>query len=127
MKGHLDPYAVLGVPRDASEAQIRRAYRRTARRVHPDVASGVSEDMALVNEAWFLLRDPARRAAHDAHLDAGETPLGRADAPRRAEPSTSNRATRLLQALVAAAALLCVVTLFLILFIGNTRGPTSLP
>lgn len=67
-----DPYRVLGVARGATEAEIRDAYRRLARRLHPDVAGDVSSTggstgptMAEVNEAWSLLSDPARRRTLD--------------------------------------------------------------
>jgi molecular chaperone DnaJ len=63
-----DPYAVLGVARDATRTEIRRAYRELARRLHPD-AGGTSpsaERLVRVNEAWRILSDPARRAALDS-------------------------------------------------------------
>ena len=67
-----DPYRVLGVARDATETEIRDAYRRLARRLHPDVAGDASSTggsagptMAEVNEAWSLLSDPSRRRILD--------------------------------------------------------------
>ena len=60
-------YDVLGVPTTASAIEIREAYRRAARRLHPDQAArsgapaGASTAMADVNEAYRVLRDPARR------------------------------------------------------------------
>ncbi len=68
-------YDVLGVPQDASGAQIREAYRDQARRAHPDrqSAGGIATDdagdgrsMADLNEADRVLRDPGRRALYDA-------------------------------------------------------------
>src|SRR6187402_2413645 len=73
----VDPYAVLGVPRDASPLQVARARRRLAKRFHPDLHPGqeVSESMRRVNEAWFILSSAVRRAEYDrAHPSAG-TPL----------------------------------------------------
>lgn len=68
-----DPYVVLGVPRDAGDAEIRDAYRRLARRLHPDVAKGSAPragapTMSDVNAAWTILSDPARRRALDEEL-----------------------------------------------------------
>jgi molecular chaperone DnaJ len=53
----------------ASSDEIRRAYRDLARKVHPDTAgAGSSARMAAVNQAWFVLSDPGRRAIYDASL-----------------------------------------------------------
>ncbi len=62
-----DPYAVLGVDRAASAAEIRRAFRRLALRVHPDRA-GAASTAAFQNaaRAYGLLSNPTARAAHDA-------------------------------------------------------------
>lgn len=57
-------YDRLGVAPTASAAEIRNAYRRLARAAHPDHA-GSARDMAVLNEAWHVLGDPARRAAYD--------------------------------------------------------------
>ena len=76
----LDPYAVLGVARDASPLQVARARRRLAKRFHPDLHPDqeVSESMRRVNEAWFILSSPVRRAEYDrAHPSAGHA-AGRA-------------------------------------------------
>jgi hypothetical protein len=61
-------YDFLGVSPDADTALIHHAYRAAARRLHPD-AAGDEEAMRALNEAWEVLRDPARRAAYDATLD----------------------------------------------------------
>lgn len=62
-----DPYAVLGVPRDASLLQMARAHRRLAKRFHPDLhPSGDGADrMRRINEAWQILSSSARRAEYD--------------------------------------------------------------
>jgi curved DNA-binding protein CbpA len=60
-----DPYAVLGVPRDADRAAIQAAYRHLARRHHPDFG-GDHLTMATVNAAWGVLGDAYRRSAFDA-------------------------------------------------------------
>lgn len=56
---------MLGVARDASEAEIRRAYLARARQVHPDVSGDdpqAAERMRRVNQAWELLSDPGFRS-----------------------------------------------------------------
>ena len=64
-------YDRLGVAPAATADEIRAAYRRIARRVHPDRGSAGNEAaMAAVNEAWRVLSDPGRRAEYDASLRA---------------------------------------------------------
>lgn len=63
-----DPYQVLGIPRDATPAQIRAAYRVLLRALHPDTRVEPADPalLAEVVAAHALLRDPRRRATHDA-------------------------------------------------------------
>jgi hypothetical protein len=73
----VDPYAVLGVPRDATDADIRRAYRAMARRYHPDATGAGGRDAALFDRAtaaYELLRDPVARGAYDRTLGSGGAP-----------------------------------------------------
>lgn len=72
----LDPYAVLGVARDASRREVARAYRRLAKRYHPDLHQdpGAREQMQRVNRAWHVLSSPSRRAAHDAATGTAGAP-----------------------------------------------------
>jgi hypothetical protein len=65
--GSPDPYAVLGVPRDASEDQIAQARRRLSREYHPDVnpAPGAAARFDEVQQAFHLLSDPATRSRYD--------------------------------------------------------------
>ncbi|HEV2656787.1 MAG TPA: DnaJ domain-containing protein [Ktedonobacteraceae bacterium] len=65
----IDYYALLEVSRDASLAQIKRAYRRLVRLYHPDVNKQAREDrIRQLNEAYEVLGDLAKRAAYDALL-----------------------------------------------------------
>jgi curved DNA-binding protein CbpA len=75
-----DPYRTLGIPFDASDDDIRKAYYARARRAHPDVVgeSGL-DDMRALNEAWSLLKDAEKRTAYDtAHGLTGRTTAGEA-------------------------------------------------
>lgn len=59
-------YEVLGIPRNATPAQIKRAYRRAAQTAHPDREGGSAAAMLPIQEAYDCLSDEARRAAYDA-------------------------------------------------------------
>jgi molecular chaperone DnaJ len=68
-----DYYEVLGVPRDASESEIKRAFRSRARELHPDVSAAPDADGQFkeVAEAYEVLSDPERRATYDRFGHAG--------------------------------------------------------
>jgi curved DNA-binding protein len=62
-----DYYKVMGVTRDATEAQIKQAYRKLARKYHPDVSKEKDAEARFkdVGEAYEVLRSPEKRAAYD--------------------------------------------------------------
>ncbi|NBB89631.1 MAG: DnaJ domain-containing protein, partial [Spirochaetes bacterium] len=58
-----DPYDILGVPRNAGDEEIRRAYRRLAKQEHPDTDGGDENYFCRLNDAYESIRTPARRLA----------------------------------------------------------------
>ncbi len=69
-------YALLGLMRAASQEDIRRAYLKAAKRLHPDINVGPGETELFldVQQAYQILSDPARKAAYDAALPEEEEP-----------------------------------------------------
>jgi curved DNA-binding protein CbpA len=101
----LDPYAILGVSRDATPLQVARAHRRLAKRHHPDLqaadaATAAAEQMRLINEAWAILSNPLRRSEFDHDYPVAGTPAAATSsshwAPNRApiRPMPSSATTR---------------------------------
>src|ERR1017187_9257955 len=93
-----DYYQSLGVPRDAGEADLKKAFRKLAREFHPDVAKDkkkAEEKFKEINEAYEVLSDPAKRKKYDElganwksgadfrppsdweHFSGGQNPRGR--------------------------------------------------
>ncbi|MBI4161660.1 MAG: J domain-containing protein [Acidobacteria bacterium] len=79
-----DPYAVLGVNREASQAEVRRAYRKLARKYHPDVNPGdprAAETFKQVAGAYQILGDPKQRDRYDRTGGADPEGVAAASAP----------------------------------------------
>jgi molecular chaperone DnaJ len=68
-----DYYEVLGVPKNANESELKRAFRSLARQYHPDVnkSDDAVEKFKELNEAYQILSDPQKRAAYDQFGHAG--------------------------------------------------------
>jgi molecular chaperone DnaJ len=74
-----DPYAVLGVSRDASQDEIRSAYRKLARQYHPDVNPDnpdAEEKFKEASQAYAVLSDEEKRARYDRTGSMEEVPMG---------------------------------------------------
>ena len=81
-----DYYEVLGVDRGVDEAQLKKAFRRLARELHPDVNShdpDAEEKFKEAAEAYEVLSDPERRRTYDAFGHEGLRSGGFAPAKRR--------------------------------------------
>ena len=81
-----DFYEVLGVPKNAAEEDIKKAYRKLAMKHHPDrnqgdTAKKSEEKFKEAKEAYEMLTDPQKRAAYDQYGHAGVDPnMGRGGA-----------------------------------------------
>ena len=83
MKTH---YETLGVSRDATQEQIKLAYRKLSKKHHPDVSGGNKESEKIfleVTEAYKVLKDQASREAYDARLDGASQGWGKGQASEK--------------------------------------------
>jgi curved DNA-binding protein len=71
-----DYYKIMGVARDVGQDELKRVYRRLARKYHPDVSkeAGAEDKFKAVNEAYEALRDPEKRREYDALRARGYRP-----------------------------------------------------
>ncbi len=93
MTGAPDPYKALQVDPEAEHEVIVAAYRRLARKYHPDVTPGpqAAARMAMINAAWELIGEPDRRAAFDRER-AVRSAMGRRAADRAGSPGPASPA-----------------------------------
>lgn len=85
-------YATLGVPRDADDATIKRAYRRKSSKAHPDRAGGNHQAMVALTRAYETLSNPGKRSRYDQTGDDTQVP-----------PSTDVKARSMIMQLFMAA------------------------
>jgi len=79
-----DYYATLGVDVNATQEEIKSAYRRQAKKCHPDCSGQGSEPFLALREAYEVLGDPQRRRAYDA--ERARARRRHRSAPRRVQP-----------------------------------------
>lgn len=85
MSAGVDYYRLLGVPREAPDREIKRAYYELARKLHPDKAASPEEaaknasELAAISQAYNTLKDPKKREEYDAQIKG--KPSGPAAAP----------------------------------------------
>lgn len=70
-----DYYKIMGLSRDASQEEIKRTYRKLARKYHPDVSkeANAEENFKEVGEAYEVLKDPEKRAKYDQYSQYWQT------------------------------------------------------
>ena len=72
---HKELYDLLGLDseqEDISQGDIKKAFQKRAKKAHPDKQGGSAEEMAKINDAYAVLRDPQKRARYDANGNAQE-------------------------------------------------------
>lgn len=89
-------YIILGIPQDSTQTEVKSAYRRLAKEFHPDLHDSNHSQFQMINEAYSVLSDPARRRFYDHVLQ--QRHLG--DRHGRAEPMDCGRQDEWLEPLV---------------------------
>jgi curved DNA-binding protein CbpA len=89
-----DPYRVLGVPRGASDTEIKKAHRRLAKRLHPDAAKGDAKRFLVIQDAYRVLSDPLLRREWDARHAPGPIRATTKAPTKRPEPNTTRHPRR---------------------------------
>ena len=96
MPDQIDPYKILQVDSEAEDEVIQAAYRRLARKYHPDLAASpdAANRMAAINAAWELIGEPAKRAAYDRErVPLATTPVQPARGTDRTQPASGSGGT----------------------------------
>lgn len=77
----MDYYEILGVTRNATQVEIRNAYRRLAKQYHPDrnPSEEAKQLIQLINQAYDVLSDPAKKMAYDQPVFTFEIPVTKED------------------------------------------------
>jgi DnaJ domain len=121
-------YDILGVAPDVTGEELRHAYYRAARRLHPDVNldAGAADDMRRLNRAWTVLGNPEARREYDRELFTAPPPAraGRATPVDPVEPTYSEVPIPALARLVRPSALILAV-LLVIFVVTAYAGPRS--
>lgn len=73
-----DYYEILGIDRSSSDADIKKAYRKLAKKYHPDINKepGAEAKLKEINAAYEVLGDPEKRRNYDQYGDAGDSMMG---------------------------------------------------
>ncbi|BAM41852.1 Pbj2 [Theileria orientalis strain Shintoku] len=71
VKVYCDYYSLLGVKRNATERDIEKAFRKKAKKLHPDVNPGKEEEFAKISNAYETLKDPSKRKIYDQYGEDG--------------------------------------------------------
>jgi len=96
MPDQIDPYKILQVDSEAEDEVIQAAYRRLARKYHPDLAASpdAANRMAAINSAWELIGEPSKRAAYDRQRAAlATTPVQPTGGTDRTQPGSGSGAS----------------------------------
>jgi curved DNA-binding protein CbpA len=93
MSDPIDPYKTLQVDPEAEDEVIQAAYRRLARKYHPDLADSpeAAARMSAINAAWELIGDPVARRAFDAKRASRAAPTAGTAATDPARPAPAGR------------------------------------